>query len=214
MSSSRSGTASPGFTSTGFVAVDAGARPFYLMASGFAIVAGLSWMGVGPGWMRHQRIDAPWLAHEAIFGVLAALFIGFLYRAAQNWTRRDPARGMWLVFIAGVWLAGRGAMLMAPDAVLAAVDCAFLLFAPLPLYSVLKRARMPKHVVLVDLLCLLSLLNVLYHAAALGMSPLGPGKFVEAAAIVSLVLAILCVRHAGADRKAAAAGTPSSADLS
>lgn len=203
VSSSRA--ASPGSITIGYGVVNAAARPFYPLASGLAVVVLFVWVASALEWTVHPHIDPRWFAHEAIFGVLAAVFTGFLYKSARDWMALDPLRSIWPVATGLVWLAGRGAMLAAPHPALAAIDCAFLFLAPLPFYRVLKRSRMLKHVVLVDLLCLLALLNFLYHAAILGLSRLAPGALVGTAALVSVVLAIACARHGGADRQRAAA---------
>ncbi|MGI4846302.1 MAG: NnrS family protein [Janthinobacterium lividum] len=202
---SSSKAASPGAITIGYGVVKAAERPFYLLASSLAVLVLLVWMGSALEWTVHHRLDSRWFAHEAIFGVLAAVFVGFFYKTARDWVATDPLRSIWPVIMALVWLAGRGAMLAAPHPALAAIDCAFLFLAPLPFYRVLRRSRMLKHVVLVDLLCLLALLNFLYHAATLGLSPLTPGALVGTAALVSVILAIACARHAGADRQRAAA---------
>lgn len=166
----------------------------YLMASGFTAVAVGLWMGAEHGWLTHRRIDPLWFAHEAIFGVLAAVLTGFVYQRARVWSALGPSRGVWLALIGGTWLAGRGAMWMAPGTLAAAVDCAFLCLTPLPLYRVLKQSHGLKHIVFVELLCLLALLNFLYHVTSLGLSSISARHIVILAAIVSALLVCLTAR--------------------
>ena len=184
--------------------LDAGFRPFYLMGSGFALVAALLSAAIQLQWIALPHIDLVWWGHETIFGLVAAVSIGFLYSLARAWTKLDPARGPWLALIAGVWLAGRIAMLLEPTPVSAAVDCAFLFLAPLPLHRVLKFSGMRKYIVLVELLCVLALLNFLYHVAVLGMSQFSPGRLVDTAAVVSVILAKVCLQCCARDRDRAA----------
>lgn len=184
--------------------LDAGFRPFYLLGSGFAVVTPLLWAAIQLQWIRVHHIDLMWWGHEIVFGSIAAVSTGFLYSIAREWTKLDPARGLWLALIAGVWVAGRTAILFEPTPVSAAVDCAFLFLAPLPLHRILKFSRMRKHIVLVELICVLALLNFLYHLAVLGMSQLSASQVVDTAAVVSVILATACIQCCVRDHKSTA----------
>ena len=66
-----------------------------------------------------------WHAHEMLFGFGSAVLAGFLMTAIPNWTGKMPLAGGPLAALAGLWLAGRVAMLWAgPVAV--AIDALFL----------------------------------------------------------------------------------------
>src|SRR4051812_21202328 len=116
-----------------------GFRPFYLLAAAFAAVSVPLWIAAQAGWRVPARVDMLWHMHEMVYGFAIAVIVGFLYTAGYNWTRLWTPRGWRLAAIAGVWIAGRAAMLVAAPLLAAAVDAVFLPLATLPLYRVLKQ---------------------------------------------------------------------------
>jgi len=92
-----------------------GFRPFFLGAAIWAVVAVPLWLWVhlgGPG--GGASIDRDWHLHEMLFGYVGGVIAGFLLTAVPNWTGRLPVVGAPLAGLAGLWLAGRAAMLVAP----------------------------------------------------------------------------------------------------
>ena len=136
-----------------------GFRPFYLLAAAFAAVSVPLWVAAQAGIAVPARIDLLWHMHEMVFGFALAIVVGFLYTAGYNWTQLWTPRGGALAAIAGLWIAGRAAMLAAPPVAAAAIDFAFLPVATLPLYLVLKRSGNRRNMFLVLLLSLLALAN-------------------------------------------------------
>lgn len=173
----------------------AGFHPFYPMAAGFIAISMPLWSAMQLGGNGPAHMDVLWHIHEMVFGFISAVLLGFLYGAARAGTGLAAPRGMWLGTIAGLWCAGRVAMVLTPTPLAAAVDCAFLFLAPLPFHRVLRQARMRRDTVLVDLLCLLALLNFLYHAAGLGWLRVDRATILYAAVMVSAGLTM-----ASADR--------------
>jgi uncharacterized protein involved in response to NO len=168
-----------------------GFRPFYLLAAAFAAVAVPAWVAAQAGWPLPARIDVLWHMHEMVFGFALAVVVGFLYTAGYNWTKLWTPRGWPLAAIAGVWTAGRVAMLAAPPVVAAAVDVAFLPIAAVPLYRVLRRSGNRRNLFLVVLLALLALANACYHAATLGWVGVNPLTPVHAAIMLIVVIEIV-----------------------
>jgi uncharacterized protein involved in response to NO len=168
-----------------------GFRPFYLLAAAFAALAVPLWIAAQAGWRLPARIDMAWHMHEMVFGFAVAVVVGFLYTAGYNWTKLWTPRGRALAAIAGVWVAGRVAMLAAPPMLAAAFDVAFLPVAAYPLYRVLKRAGSLRNMFLVVLLGLLALANACYHAAALEAIALDPVRPVHAAIMLIVVIEIV-----------------------
>jgi uncharacterized protein involved in response to NO len=77
-------------------------------------------------------VTRDWHVHEMLYGYTAAVIIGYMIIAGANWTGHYPVAGSPVVLLVALWLAGRGAMLLAgPDNIAAmAIDAAFLsLFA-------------------------------------------------------------------------------------
>jgi uncharacterized protein involved in response to NO len=113
----------PAFLSYGF-------RPFFLFASLFAGVAIPVWVLIFAGvssW-AFQYPAREWHVHEMLFGFLPAVMTGFLLTAIPNWTGRPPVRGIPLLSLFVLWLAGRLLLAMpwSIPIVAAIVDGAFL----------------------------------------------------------------------------------------
>lgn len=170
-----------------------GFRPFYLLAALFAVLAVPLWMAQYFGWLpeaasRWLRIGYSWHMHEMIFGMVTAVVIGFLYTAGYNWTGRwTPVRGK-LAALAGLWLAGRLAMLLAPPLAAAIVDLLFLPAAAWPLWQVLRATSNRRNYFLVGLLAMMALANGVYHAIHLGWLSASPIAPVQAAILIVVVM--------------------------
>jgi uncharacterized protein involved in response to NO len=109
-----------------------GFRPFFLAGALYAGLAILFWLPLFYGRVETWSAFAPvdWHVHEMLFGYLAAVITGFLMTAIPNWTGRLPVRGLPLLALALLWLAGRFAVFFSADIgwlEAAVVDCAFLL---------------------------------------------------------------------------------------
>lgn len=166
-----------------------GFRPFYLLAAALAATSVPLWMARYFGLMPQlSHVDLNWHMHEMIFGFAIAVIVGFLYTAGRNWTGLwTPRRGL-LAAIAGVWLAGRAAMLLADPLPAALVDLAFLPVAAWPLYQVLKRSGNKRNMFLVVLLGLLAITNLGFHAARLGWLAMAPAHPVHAAIMIIVII--------------------------
>jgi uncharacterized protein involved in response to NO len=113
----------PAFLSAGF-------RPFFLLAAVWAAVAVPLWLALLGNHVVLPLRPAPvtWHAHELIFGFASAAVAGFLLTAIPNWTGRMPLQNGPLVALAGLWAAGRLAMLVSGilgPGPTAAIDLAF-----------------------------------------------------------------------------------------
>lgn len=165
-----------------------GFRPFYLLAALFAAVSIPLWLasylGVTTGPLQ---VSMGWHMHEMVFGFAVAVVVGFLFTAGRNWTGLPTPQGWHLMALAGIWLAGRVAMLAAPAPVAAAVDMLFLPLSAWPLFQVLHRSGNHRNLFLVGLLALLTVTNGLYHASAMGVLALSYFVPVQAA-IFTIVL--------------------------
>src|SRR6202162_5640690 len=95
----------PAFLSYGF-------RPFFLLGAIYAGIAVLAWLPMFYGELELSTAFAPidWHVHEMLYGYLPAVMTGFLLTAIPNWTGRLPIRGMPLLTLVAVWLAGRVAV--------------------------------------------------------------------------------------------------------
>ena len=166
-----------------------GFRPFYMLASVFAALAIPLWVARYLGWdVRWGQLDLNWHMHEMVFGMVIAVIIGFLFTAAKNWTGLPTPRGAQLAALAGLWLAGRLAMLFGPGVPAALIDALFIPLAAWPLYQVLRQSGNTRNLFLIGLLALLTLCNLVFHAAALGWLALSPLLPVQVAILIVVVI--------------------------
>jgi uncharacterized protein involved in response to NO len=166
-----------------------GFRPFYLLAAAFAALSLPLWMAQYFGWLgAWPQVSLGWHMHEMVFGMALAVIVGFLFTAGRAWTNLPTPSGRQLAALAGLWLAGRLAMLLAPAWLAAGVDLLFVPLAAWPLYRVLQRAGNKRNLFLVALLGLLTLANATFHAADLGLLDLSPVRAIHAAILIIVVI--------------------------
>lgn len=166
-----------------------GFRPFYLLAVVFAAASVPLWIAQYLGWMRWlPRVGLYWHMHEMVYGFVIAVIIGFLYTAGRNWTGLWTPRRGHLAALAGLWFAGRMAMLLADPMPAAIVDLLFLPLAAWPMYRVLQRSGNKRNLFLIGLLGLLTLANAAFHAAVLGWLALTPVSAIHAAILIIVII--------------------------
>lgn len=154
----------PAFFSYGF-------RPFFLGAALFAGAAVPAWVLIFGGAIDSNFLYAPreWHVHEMLFGFLPAVMTGFLLTAIPNWTGRVPLRGAPLVWLWGLWLAGRLMVAVsAPTPVVAAViDGSFLILLAALVWREIAAAGSWDRSPIGLLISLYAGANVLFHVLAL-----------------------------------------------
>ncbi|MBI4996651.1 MAG: NnrS family protein [Rhodocyclales bacterium] len=158
----------------GFALWALGFRPFYLLAAAFAAIAILAWLFVLTGRLAMPMAGIWWHAHEMLFGFAAAVIVGFLFTAGRNWTGLDTPTGRPLAALALLWLAGRLGMAFGGGIVTVLVDSAFLPVAAAAIARVLWRAGSRRNYFVVAILGLLSLANIAFHLARIGMLAIDP----------------------------------------
>src|SRR5512134_2437201 len=85
-----------------------GFRPFYLLASVFAALSILLWVGQSTGVLPVGYLNSPaWHAHEMLYGYAMAVVAGFLLTAVRTWTGKPTPSGVSLMVLAALWVAGR-----------------------------------------------------------------------------------------------------------
>ncbi len=150
-----------------------GFRPFFLFGLTAAAVLIAFWLSIflsGPAALNYFP-PVYWHGHEMVYGFVAAIVIGFIYTAAQNWTGTPGIRGFRLVILAALWLAAR--ILMAvpilPHGVIAAIDLAFLPIAAFFLVPYLGRKGQRHNIIFLVLLSVLAAGNFLMHLTVSGV---------------------------------------------
>ena len=167
-----------------------GYRPFFLLGGFYGGLAILLWLLVLRGDLALPATLDPmqWHQHEMIFGFAAAAIAGFLLTAVPNWTGRLPVAGWPLGLLAGLWLAGRIALL-ATESIgpwpAAVIDAAFLpVFAGVVLREIVAGRNWRNTKVAIPV-ALLALCNLAVHAETVGLA--------EGSAQPALFLAVFLV---------------------
>ncbi|MDH3450912.1 MAG: NnrS family protein [Gammaproteobacteria bacterium] len=154
-----------------------GFRPFFLLATGFAVLLSLLWYAAyvhawQPAGTRYPPMS--WHAHEMVFGYSVAVVSGFLLTAAHNWTRLPTLHGAPLAGLAALWLAAR-LLPLSGDAcplwLLAAVDCGFGLWLCAALSVPICKARQWRQMAVISKLALLVASNLGFYIGLLGSDP-------------------------------------------
>lgn len=172
-----------------------GFRPFFFGGAAWALVVVVLWVAALSGAIElPTRFDPlAWHRHEMLFGYLGAIVAGFLMTAIPNWTGRLPIAGAPLAGLAGLWLAGRLAVLFSahtgivPAALLDIGFLATLTFVAGREVLAAKNRNLP----IVVAIALFTLASALDHAEALGAAvPTGLGWRLGFAVVLQLVTLI------------------------
>ncbi len=151
-----------------------GFRLFFLLAGLQGALAVPIWVLIylGPGTVPSLFPPAAWHAHEMLFGYGVAAVAGFLLTATPNWTGRAPVKGMPLVVLGAVWLAGRAAAAFGSASPLLAtvVDLAFVPILVVVLWPALRQAAL-RNRILLGVLALLFFGDAAMHLGALDITP-------------------------------------------
>ena len=177
----------PVFLSLGF-------RPFFMLAALWALLAIALWTGMFLGHVNLPAALSPldWHVHELLYGYLPAVIAGFLLTAVPNWTGRPPRKGMVLLSLVLVWIAGRAALLYAlamPQGFAATIDLLFLPFLMVILGSEIVAAKNWRNLPIIGVLGIFFLGNAIFHVEAIlnGTASYGYGTRLGIAAAVLLV---------------------------
>ncbi len=106
-----------------------------------------------------------WHVHEMVFGFLASVITGFLLTAMPNWTERPPIRGLPLMLLWAIWVAGRLAS-TAPwftPLVSALVDGVFLVIVAGIVWREILAAKAWERLPMGVLISLYASANLLFH---------------------------------------------------
>ncbi len=158
----------PAFLSYGF-------RPFFLGAALFAGLIVLIWIALFAGQIQAEILypAREWHVHEMLFGYLPALIAGFLLTAMPNWTDRMPLRGVPLLLMFLLWLAGRllvASPWLGPSAA-AVIDGSFLVVLAAYVWREIIAARSWDRAPIGMLVSFFAGANILFHLSTLQGRP-------------------------------------------
>jgi uncharacterized protein involved in response to NO len=168
-----------------------GFRPFFLGAAIWAVLAVPLWLWTHLGGSTGALIDRDWHVHEMLFGYVGGVIAGFLLTAVPNWTGRLPVTGAPLAVLAGLWLAGRAAMLLAPaQAAGALTDGAFLVVFAAVIWREVLAGRNWRNLPVAVIVTLLATANLAFHARLL-WPEVGPVAERGAVAMIAMLIAFI-----------------------
>jgi uncharacterized protein involved in response to NO len=176
----------------GWPLLASGFRPFFLLGSIYAGLAILVWLPVFYDELRLASAFAPrdWHVHEMLYGYLPAVITGFLFTAIPNWTGRLPIRGMPLLTLVIVWIAGRLSVTLSAEtgwlpAML--VDASFLALVAAAATREILAGRNWRNLNVVLLVLLLLAGNVAFHLEAHFQGAAETGIRIGIAVVVLLI---------------------------
>lgn len=148
--------------------LSAGFRPFFLLGALYAGLSILVWMPAFHGWLAIASSFVPrdWHIHEMLYGFLSAVVTGFLFTAIPNWTGRLPIRGLPLLGLVLMWIAGRVVVTFsAHTGWLAAmlVDVSFLLLVVIAAAREIAAGKNWRNLPVVGIVGCLLIGNVTFH---------------------------------------------------
>jgi uncharacterized protein involved in response to NO len=161
-----------------------GFRPFFLAGAAWGALVVPLWIW---SFLTGGCLTLAWHVHEMLFGFLAAIVAGFLTTAIPNWTGRMPVIGAPLGGLAGLWLAGRIAMLFQPTLgpIAAGIDSLFLLAFAAVVWREVLAGRNWRNLPVCGLVTLLAAANIAFHLAGdTAVSGLGERMAIGGAAVL------------------------------
>jgi len=149
----------------------AGFRPFFLLGACYAGLGILIWMPAFHGRLVLATGFAPrdWHIHEMLFGFMSAVVTGFLFTAIPNWTGRLPIRGLPLLGLVVLWIAGRICLTFSAytgwlTAML--IDVSFLTLVAAAATREIAAGRNWRNLPVVGIVALLLVGNIAFHVEA------------------------------------------------
>ena len=172
-----------------------GFRPFYLGAAVFAFLALPYWVGVYVGLLHPggYLTGVAWHSHEMVFGFVPAVIAGFLLTAVRNWTGQPTPTGFALAGLAVLWITARILVLTGPGLLATITDVAFLPAVGVAIGLPIWRSKNVRNYKILVVLSLLTMANLVYHLAALGVLPYTFTRTAMIAAldIITLLMAVV-----------------------
>lgn len=170
-----------------------GFRPFYLLAALASVVLMPLWALIFMG--RLQLASGMpglyWHGHEMLFGVVAAVIVGFLFTAGKSWTGLQTPRGAALGGFVLLWVAARLASVLAPYAVFFALDVVFLPLVAVVFTRLLLKSRNHRNLGIAAVLGLMAVANLVFHLGVAGAIDLSPQKALFAGMALVLVIEVV-----------------------
>lgn len=171
-----------------------GFRPFFLLAAIWAALAIPLWLLpiLSATGNMAAVFTRDWHVHEMLFGYTSAVIVGYMIIAGANWTGNYPVAGRPVMVLAGLWVAGRIAMLAQPALgfLAAIVDASFLLLFALALWREQLAAKNWRSLGPCIIISFLATANIGFHARTI-MPELGATAERAAIGLVIFLIAMM-----------------------
>lgn len=171
-------------------------RPLFLLASLFSIISLLVWNSALTGAMSLNLYGGSlwWHMHEMLFGFTAAIIVGFLLTAVQNWTKVRSLNGKSLAALVTLWLIARVLFFfptVLPHWLIAGVDIAFLPISALCLAYPIFKVKQWRNLMFIPILLMMGLVNASMHYAVFAQDYLLMNS--ASKTMVLLVTLVMCI---------------------
>ncbi|MFQ3176123.1 MAG: hypothetical protein ACI93H_001120 [Psychromonas sp.] len=171
-------------------------RPLFLLASLFSIFALLVWNSILTGNIDLNLYGGSlwWHMHEMLFAFVAAIIVGFLLTAVQNWTGVRGLHGKGLMLLVALWLIARILFFFPntlPHVLIAIVDIAFLPLAATVLAYPIIKVKLWRNLLFIPILLIMAGANAMMHYSSASQNP----QLMSTASTVMalLVTLVMCV---------------------
>lgn len=147
-------------------------RPFFWLGSVFLLLSFILWAAFWQGKMLvfpHGGMIW-WHQHEMLFGFTAAIIVGFLLTAVQNWTGIPSLSGPSLWTLVGLWFLARLLILFPmglPAYALMFIDIAFLPIVAFIMARMVIRAKRWRNLIFAPVLLIFTAANIGQHLGAI-----------------------------------------------
>lgn len=171
-------------------------RPLFLLASLFSIFGLLVWNGILTGNLALNLYGGSlwWHMHEMLFGFVAAIIVGFLLTAVQNWTGVRGLNGKGLLLLVAIWLIARILFFFPdslPHSLIAIVDIAFLPLAATALAYPIVKVKLWRNLMFIPILLIMASTNAMMHYSLASQNP--QLMSTASSAMILLVTLVMCI---------------------
>ncbi|HLS17105.1 MAG TPA: NnrS family protein [Paenalcaligenes sp.] len=147
-------------------------RPFFWLGAVFLLISFALWAAF---WQGNLLVSPHggmiwWHQHEMLFGFAAAIVVGFLLTAVQNWTGIPSFSGPSLWALAALWLLARFFMLFPmgiPAYVLMVIDVAFLPIVAIAMGRWVIQSKRWRNLIFAPVLLIFTAANIGQHLGAI-----------------------------------------------
>lgn len=144
-----------------------GFRPFFFLATTSAMLLLFLWIAIYAFRWPIKTYFSPiiWHGHEMLFGFVAAVIVGFVLTASQNWTGKTGIFGFKLQLLAAIWLLARimPFFVLTPNLSYAFIDLSFLALACVFLLDYIPKEHSHRTIAVLINIVILWIGNCLVH---------------------------------------------------